>query len=96
MSAIQGESSCMVVQPQTWKLDPRWEGGWTVSDAKGESTVKILEDSIRKVVHMNCLPIRVGAQETTSPMEIQKPKRVLWQLSTIDHPIVMEDILHLA
>jgi len=28
--------------------------------------VKILKDSTRKVVHVNCLPFRMGAQETTA------------------------------
>ena len=77
--------------PRRGKLDPRWEGGCTVSDVKGESTVEICKGNTRKVIHVNRLRYRMGSQETAVPIEAQKPERVLWQPPAIDHSIVMAD-----
>ena len=77
--------------PRCGKLDPRWEGGWTVSNVKGESTVEICKGNTRKVVHVNRLQYRIGSQETAVPIEAQKPERVLWQPPPIDHSIVLAD-----
>ena len=60
--------------PRRGKLDPRWEGGWTVSNVKGESTVEICKGNTRKVVHVNHLRYHMGSQETAVPIEAQKQR----------------------
>ena len=45
--------------PTAGKLDPRWEGNWTVRRVKSPVTVEISDEERTKVVHTNRLHIRI-------------------------------------
>ena len=54
------------------KLDLQWEGRWTVTDVKGETTVEVCKRNTRKVAHVNHLQHCKGFQDTAIPIELQE------------------------
>ena len=74
--------------PTAGKLDPRWEGNWTIKAIKSPSTFQISNGDKCKVVHVNRLRPRT---ELSSQNEVDKAQNNLWSPPQIDHQIVVDD-----
>ena len=53
--------------PTAGKLDPRWEGGWTIKSVQSPTTYTISDGGRIKTVHINCLHPRVQAVNSFTP-----------------------------
>ena len=51
--------------PTARKLQPRWEGKWTVQEIRGPVNLKITDGKRTKVVHINRVHHRVQPQQYT-------------------------------
>ena len=71
--------------PTAGKLDPKWEGEWTVKSVKSPVSIEISNDSKNstRVVHANRLRHRnVPSLVNSQPVEVSQR---LWQPPTVDH-----------
>ena len=75
-------------RPTAGKLDPRWEGRWTVKSVKSPVTVEIADEQRRRVVHINRLRHRVSApadgRQETAPWT--PPQTEHYVISDADPP----------
>ena len=53
--------------PTAGKLDPRWEGGWTIKSVQSSTTYTISDGGRIKTVHINRLQPRVQAVDSFTP-----------------------------
>ena len=72
--------------PTAGKLDPRWEGGWTIQAVKSPVNMEIGDGERRKVVHVNRLRYRLLPQE--SDASISSGSSSTWRATEIDHIII--------
>ena len=71
--------------PTAGKLDPKWEGEWTVKSVKSPVSIEISNDSKNstRVVHANRLRHRnVPSLVNSQPVEVSQRQ---WQPPTVDH-----------
>ena len=71
--------------PTAGKLDPKWEGGWSIKAVKSPVTIKINNRINTRIVRTNCLqhhevPSHVETQ-TNTPVTNPPP----WDSPTVDH-----------
>ena len=61
----------MASVPTAGKLDPKWEGGWTVTKVESPVTIQIQKANKTRVVHVNRLQHRIqpAAHHATSSHE---------------------------
>ena len=71
-------------QPTTGKLDPKWDGSYTVKSVYSPVTVQITNGSTTKVVHINSLPHHIQPinQETDQPVTLDTSP---WTAPQITH-----------
>ena len=50
--------------PTAKKLDPQWDGGWTITKVKGPLNMEVSDGNISKVVHVNRLRHRIQPAST--------------------------------
>ena len=76
--------------PTAGKLDPRWEGGWTIQAVKSPVTVQISDGQRTKVVHVNRVRYRWIPQQSDSEEEtsIGNSTTPTWQPPQIDQLIL--------
>ena len=73
--------------PTAGKLDPRWEGGWTIQEVKSSVNMKIHDGQRTKVVHVNRLRYRWIPQQ--SDLEHSSTSnRTSWQPPQVDQVIL--------
>ena len=71
--------------PTARKLQPRWEGKWTVKQIIGPVNLKITDGKRTKVVHMNRVQHRVQPQKFTEEMPLETSRAAQWCPPQIDH-----------
>ena len=78
--------------PTAGKLEPRWEGEWTVKEVKSDVNVKIGKDGKLKVVHVNRLQPQVqpgpNARECTTTAEQAPVHQQTWNPPQIEHLVI--------
>lgn len=73
--------------PTAGKLDPRWEGEWTIKSVLSPITMEITDGKRSKVVHVNRLQSRV--QPTRSELRDSSESPLQWEPPQIEH--LMDD-----
>ena len=79
--------------PTARKLQPRWEGKWTVQEIRGPVNLKITDGKRTKVVHMNRVQHRVQPQQHMEEVPPEISQAAEWCPPQIDHlevPCAME------
>ena len=79
--------------PTARKLQPRWEGKWTVQEIRGPVNLKITDGKCTKVVYINRVQHRVQPQQYTEEVPPEIPQEAEWCPPQIDHlevPYAME------
>ena len=79
--------------PTAGKLQPRWEGNWTVQEIKGPVNLKITDGKRIRVVHKNRVQHRVQPQQHTEEASPETSQTAEWCPPQIDHleaPSAME------
>ena len=71
--------------PTAHKLQPRWEGKWTVEEIMGPVNLKITDGKRTKVVHMNRVQHRVQPQGVTEEVPLETSRAAEWCPPQIDH-----------
>ena len=78
--------------PTAGKLDPRWEGNWTVRRVKSPVTVEISDGERTKVVHTNRLHIQIQPAVNSQPGIVPNPATPAnssahesWEPPGVDH-----------
>ena len=71
--------------PTARKLQPRWEGKWTVEEIMGPVNLKITDGKRTKVVHMNRVQHRVQPQGVTEEVPLETSRAPEWCPPQIDH-----------
>ena len=74
--------------PTAGKLDPRWEGNWTIKAIKSPSTFEISNANKCKVVHINRLRHRTEVSSQNGSNEAHGNS---WTPAQIDHHIIVDD-----
>jgi len=70
--------------PTARKLDPRWDGKWTITAVKGLLVMKISNGTTSKVVHVNRLHhILQPSPSNTTVLNIDKPS--IWNPPQVEH-----------
>ena len=72
--------------PTAGKLDPRWEGGWTIKSVLSPTTYTISDGGRIKTVHINCLQPRVQAVDSFTPNQQLHWRN--WEPPQIEHDVV--------
>ena len=72
--------------PTAGKLDPRWEGGWTVKSVQSPTTYTISDGSRIRTVHINRLQPRVQAVDVSIPN--QQTHATNWEAPQIEHDVI--------
>ena len=80
-----GDSVWLLI-PTAGKLDPRWEGGWTVESVQSPNTYIISDGSRIKIVHINRLRPRVQAVDVSIPN--QQSHTTNWESLQIEHDVI--------
>ena len=75
--------------PTARKLDPIWEGGWSVRSVKGPVTVEIEKGPVTKVVHVNRLRHRLQPHSSDKGVADGECTQPL-SFSQVDHNIVLD------
>ena len=75
--------------PTARKLQPRWDGRWTVTKLKGPCNLEITNGHQSKVVHVNRVQHRIQPNQTLDPSVPTKPQQ--WNSPDIDHHCVSPD-----
>ena len=70
--------------PTAKKLDPKWDGRWTITAVKGPLNMQISDGVVSKVVHVNRLRYRMQPTATDDPSQ-QKPLSTDWIPTQIEH-----------
>ena len=70
--------------PTAKKLDPKWDGRWTITAVKGPLNMQISDGTVSKVVHVNRLRHQIQPTPTDGPSQ-QKPFNTDWTPPQIDH-----------
>ena len=75
--------------PTAKKLDPRWEGGWRISEVMSPINMKISDGQRTRVVHVNRLRHRIQPQpnDPTIPLQHQTSN---WYPPQIEHLVVSD------
>ena len=70
--------------PTAKKLDPLWDGRWTITKVKGPLNMEVSDGNISKVVHVNrlCHCIQPAPTDGT-PQQI--PPSITWSPPQVDH-----------
>ena len=79
--------------PTAGKLQPRWEGNWTVQEIKGPVNLKITDGKRIRVVHKNRVQHRLQPQQHTEEASPETSQTAEWCPPQIDHleaPSAME------
>ena len=79
--------------PIARKLQPRWEGKWTVQEIRGPVNLKITDGKRTKVVHMNRVQHHVQPQQHMEEVPPEISQAAEWCPPQIDHleaPCAME------
>lgn len=74
--------------PTAGKLDPRWEGGWTIQEVMSSVNMKIHDGQRSKVVHVNRLRYRWIPQQSDLEEDSSLSNRTSWQPPQIDQVII--------
>ena len=72
--------------PTAGKLQPRWDGGWTVTKVKGPCNLELTNGHHMKVVHVNRVRYRKQPDQTLDPSIPMQSQR--WNSPSIDHCFV--------
>ena len=75
--------------PTARKLQPCWDGRWTVTKLKGPCNLEITNGHQSKVVHVNRVQHRIQPNQTLDPSVPTKPQQ--WNSPDIDHHCVSPD-----
>lgn len=74
--------------PTANKLEPKWEGKWTVTSVKGPVIVEISDGKRTKVVHTNRLRHCIQAEADSSESTLTETTTNLWSPPQVEHFIV--------
>lgn len=78
--------------PTAGKLEPCWEGEWTVKEVKSDVNVKIGKDRKLKVIHVNWLQPQVqpgpNARECTTTAEQAPVHQQTWNPRQIEYLVI--------
>ena len=75
----------------TRKLDPQWEGGWTIQDIVSPINAKILDGQRTRVLHVNCLHHSRVIPQQVDPSCAPTKSINRWHPPQIYHVIVSAD-----
>ena len=70
--------------PTAKKLDPQWDGRWTITAVKGPLNMEISDGTVSKVVHVNRLRYRIQPTPTDDSPQ-QQPSSTNWSPPQINH-----------
>lgn len=73
--------------PTAGKLEPRWEGNWTVCSAKTPVSIEITDGQKTKVVHVNRLRLRIQPEQNETLRENPKNGQTAkeWEAPQVEH-----------
>ena len=72
--------------PTARKLQPRWDGRWTITNQKGSCNLELTNGHQSKVVHVNRVRHRIQPDQNLDPSVSTTPQQ--WNSSDIDHCFV--------
>ena len=71
--------------PTAGKLQPRWEGGWRVTEVKSPVTIQINNGRKSKMVHSSRLRHRFQAAANSSESMVTANTEPSWTLPLVEH-----------
>ena len=71
--------------PTAGKLDPRWEGNWTIKSIKSPVTMEISDGNRTRVVHVNRLQHHLQPRPVTTRNSETDPPEPDWTPPQVDH-----------